>query len=66
MQLELNERKKLSQENEQLHWKIRQSFVSSALDGSALSARWVVLGIRLKLHTYYIGIFYGQSVVLHL
>ena len=47
MQLELNERKKLSQENEQLHWKIRQSFVSSALDGSALSARWVVLGLEI-------------------
>ena len=45
MQVELNERKKLSQENEQLHWKIRQSFVSSALDGSALSARWVVFGL---------------------
>jgi hypothetical protein len=38
MERELHERKKLSQENEELHWKIRQSF-SGAGDGSLLTTR---------------------------
>ena len=37
MERELHERKKLSQENEELHYKIRQSF---CLDGSQLSTRY--------------------------
>jgi hypothetical protein len=45
MERELHEKKKLSQENEELHYKIRQSF---CLDGSQLSTRYMFDNIQIK------------------
>jgi hypothetical protein len=39
MEREIHEKKKLSQENEQLHWKIRQSYGATSLDTSSLTTR---------------------------
>ena len=39
MEREIHEKKKLSQENEQLQWKIRQSFVASGHDSSMMYTR---------------------------
>jgi hypothetical protein len=62
MERELHEKKKLSQENEELQWKIRQSFVAN--DSSMLTTRYLrrvrnfKLSIFLPAESTFSGIFH--------